>query len=151
MTPSDSAIVVRLGPAEFGIRLHEADEVLRAPEITRIPFPPPGICGVSSVRGSLFPVMDLGVRLLGRAARRPGRLVIVTDPDEDHDIGLLVDAVTGLVPIAEAVHEPPPEVEATLPLGWMAGVVSPEPGRLVTLLNLGPVLHPTGPADRKRR
>jgi purine-binding chemotaxis protein CheW len=151
MSDSGSAVVVRLGPAEFGIPVDQAEEVLRTPPITRLPFPPPAVCGVASVRGSLFPVLDLGVRLLGREARRPGRTLIVTDPDGEHSVGLLVDAVTGLVQMPETVQEPPPEAEATLPPGWVAGMVSRAPGRLVTLLHLGPVLAVAAPADQERR
>lgn len=132
-----SAVTVRLGRAEFGLPMDAVREVLRPPPITRTPFPPPDVRGVTHLRGSLLPVVDLASRLLGTAAATPGRLVVVEQGAEA--VALLVDRVTGVVE-DDAPESPPPEAEAALPPGWLAGVVVPEDGRLVTLLNLGPVL-----------
>lgn len=136
----DRAVVVRVGGVEFGLDVRRVREVLRAPRITRLPFPPPTILGIVSIRGTLVPVMDLGERLLGRPADREGRLVVVRDPDREGSIGLLVDAVLDLVPLAAASQSPPPEVEASLPAGWVEGVVSASQDRLVTLIDLIHVL-----------
>lgn len=132
------AIVVRLGRAEFGIPINRVREVLRPPPLVRIPFPPPAVCGIIHLRGSVLPVIDLGLRLLGRASAPPGRLVVVSDGG---GWALRVDGVLGLVSTSpESLREAPPEADATLPPGAVAGVVIPAPGRLVTLLNLAPVL-----------
>jgi purine-binding chemotaxis protein CheW len=147
----ERAVVVRLGETEFGIDVRRVREVLRMPAITRLPFPPPTILGIVSIRGTLVPVMDLGARLLGCPADRQGRLVVVRDPERDGSVGLLVDEVLDLAPMEEAAHEPPPEVEASLPSGWILGVLSPESSRLVTLLDLTHVLDlKTLAAEEKR-
>lgn len=136
----ERAVVVRLGDTEFGIDVRRVREILRVPHITRLPFPPPTLLGIVSVRGTLVPVMDLGERLLRRPADRDGRLVVVRDPDREGSIGLLVDAVRDLIALDAAPQEPPPEVEASLPAGWIIDVLSPQPERLVTLLDLTRVL-----------
>jgi purine-binding chemotaxis protein CheW len=142
---------VRVGAVEFGLPLDRVLEVVRVPPITRLPFPPPSIAGVASVRGSLVPVMDLGVRLLGPSADPGGRLVVVADPAGGGEVALLVDAVTGLIAAGERGAEPPPEVEASLPPGWVAEVVTPAPDRLITVLRLEPVLALSDSADKERR
>lgn len=136
----ERAVVVRVGGVEFGLEVRRVREVLRAPRITRLPFPPPTILGIISIRGSLVPVMDLGQRLLGRPSRLDGRLVVVRDPEHDGAVGLLVDAVLDLVPLDAHPQQPPPEVEASLPAGWVAGVVTPADDRLITLIELTYVL-----------
>lgn len=134
-------VAVRLGAAEFGLPIERVREVLAPPPITRVPFVPTAICGVTSVRGTILPVLDLGLRLLGSEAARPGRLVVVGAGEGAGPVGLLVDAVTGLVEApAEAIQAPPLEAEATLPVGFILGVVAAEAGRLVTLLDLSRVL-----------
>lgn len=134
-------VAVRLNAAEFGLPIDRVREVLAPPPITRVPFVPPAICGVASVRGTILPVLDLGLRLLGSEAVRPGQLVVVSGSEDEGPIGLLVDAATGLVEApAELIQAPPPEAEATLPTGFILGVVVPEAGRLVTLLDLSRVL-----------
>lgn len=136
----ERAVVVRVGGVEFGLDVRRVREVLRAPRITRLPFPPPTILGIVSIRGTLVPVMDLGERLLGQPSDPDGRLVVVRDPERDGSIGLLVDAVLDLVPLASSDQAPPPEVEASLPDGWVDGVVAPTEDRLVTLIDITHVL-----------
>ncbi len=143
-------VAVRLDAAEFGLPIARVREVLAPPAITRVPFVPPAICGVTSVRGTILPVLDLGLRLLGSEAARPGRLVVVSGTEAEGPVGLLVDAVTGLVEAPpEGIQEPPPEAEASLPAGFILGVVSPEEGRLVTLLDLSRVLAVAEPAEKE--
>ena len=140
-SPELEIVTVRLGPAEFGIPIQHVREVLRVPPIAPVPFTPEPLRGLVSVRGSLLPVVDLGLRLLGTPAARPGRLAAVQAPDAMEMIALLVDAVTGLETVAETqLRSMPPELEAALPNGIAAGVVSLGPGRLVTLLRLPSVL-----------
>lgn len=149
MTPAAGIVAVRLGVAEFGLPIQRVREVLVPPPITRVPFVPPAVCGVTSLRGTLLPVLDLGLRLLGSEAVRPGLLVVVTDTGE-RAIGVLVDAVSGMVEAPpERLQAPPPEAEATLPAGFMAGVVAPEPGRLVTILELARVLTMDEPTEEE--
>lgn len=143
-------VAVRLDAAEFGLPIERVREVLAPPPITRVPFVPAAICGVTSVRGAILPVLDLGLRLFGSEATRPGQLVVVSGTEGEGPVGLLVDAATGLVEVPpEAVQAPPAEAEATLPPGFILGVIAPEPGRLVTLLDLSRVLAVGEPAEKE--
>ena len=144
----DRAVVVRVGETEFGIDVKHVREVLRPPAITRLPFPPPTILGIASVRGTLVPVMDLGLRLLDRPVGGDARLVVVWEPQSE---GVVVDEVRDLVALDGPSHEAPPEVEVSLPPGWIAGVLSPTPDRLVTLLDLPHVLDVQSPAAEENR
>jgi purine-binding chemotaxis protein CheW len=147
---TDMAVSVRLGTAEFGLPIAQVREVLRTPRITAIPFAPAYVAGVVSVRGVLIPVVDLGIRLLGQAAVAPGRLVVVAGGAESGPVGLLVDAITGLVDAApDLVLPPPAEAEAALPAGFVTGVLAPEAGQLVTLLHLPPVLSRAGTPNKE--
>lgn len=139
-------LAVTAAGAEFGLPVDAVQEVVRIPHITRLPFPPPSIRGVTSVRGEVVTVMDLGERLLGRSSDPERRLVVVTDPTTGEKVGLLVEDVAGLV--AQDREQPTPaETEASLPDGWIERLVSPSPERMVTVLRLAPVLalHATTP------
>ncbi|CAN5704536.1 chemotaxis protein CheW [soil metagenome] len=144
-------LAVLVSGVEFGIPVDAVCSVITVPAITRLPFPPPSVAGVASVRGTLVPVLDLGERLLRSASSRTGRLVLVEDFTTGQQIGLLVDAVLGLVAGHLRSLTPPPEVEASLPFGWIEGIVSPEPDRLITLLNLEPVLAVSTPTDKEQQ
>lgn len=148
-------VVVRVGAVEFGLPIERVREVVRVPPITRIPFPPPSILGVASVRGTILPVMDLRHRLFGDpggAAETPetaARLVVVSDP-ANGEVGLVVDAVPGLARRGEEAQPVPPEVEAALPAGWIEEVIAPDQGRLITLLRLEPVLALSDAPEEER-
>jgi purine-binding chemotaxis protein CheW len=147
----ERAVVVRVGEAQFGVDVRHVREVLRLPAVTRLPFPPPTILGIVSVRGTLVPVMDLGLRLLDAPANREGRLVVVWDPESEGVVGLLVDEVLDLVPLHATTHDAPPEVTASLPEGWIRSVLAPDADRLVTLLDLPRVLDVPTPAAEESR
>lgn len=135
-----SAVAVRLGGAHFGLPLERVSAVLRPPPVTRAPFPPPDVVGVVHLRGALLGVLDLGTRLRGDPAVRPGRLVVVSPAAGGEAVALLVDRVAGIVETDEEVDPPPPEAVAGLPEGWLGGVVRSAEGRLVALLDLDNVL-----------
>lgn len=147
----ERAVVVRVGDVEFGIEVRRVREVLRAPPITRVPYPPPAVLGIVSIRGMLVPIVDLGERLLGQPSARDGRLVIVRDPEQEGSIGLLVDGVLDLIPLDDSGSEPPPEVEASLPSGWILRILAPGAERIVTLLELTRVLDIQIPTLEEQR
>lgn len=148
--PMRQAVVVQLGETQFGIPIDRVHEVLHVPPITRLPFPPPSVLGVVNVRGVVLPIIDLGDRIFGVPAKRDGRIVVVTESQSRSDIALLVDQVIDLVPLDIDSGDLPPELAASLPAGWIDSVISPGPDRLVTLLNLEPVLTKPDPADEER-
>lgn len=144
-------LAVEVGGAVFGLRIERVREVGPVPPIARLPFPPAAVIGAASVRGEILAVIDLGARLVDRPASREGRLVVVAHPDGSGNVGLLVDAVAGMVDRADPVADPPPDVAAALPAGWIDEILAPAPDRLVTVLRLGPVLELADSDDKERR
>lgn len=133
---------VRLGDARFGIWVDEVLEILRTPPISLLPLPLRELAGVTSVRGEVIPVLDLGIRLLDTPARRPGRLVLIQHHESDAVLGLLVDAVDTLLSVVEEEIRPAPgAAEAALPPEMMTGVVVHDSG-VVTVLHLGRAAAP---------
>lgn len=134
-----TAVSVHLGAAEYGLPLTHIREVLRPPAITQTPDAPADVCGVAQVRGTLLAVVDLGMRLGGIAAAPPGRLVVVQHAGGE-PLGLLVDAIGGLLEVEGDLQPVPAEADAALPDGWLAGMAAVPPDRLVAVLNLDRVL-----------
>lgn len=136
----EAFVSVRLGAAEFGLPMSQVLEVLRPPPVTPVPFSPPAVCGVASVRGTVIPVVDLGLRLVGAPAARPGRLVVVAGP-AGGPVGLLADDVMRIVEAPSGGAEAAPDAgQRSLPEGFITGVVTSDGGRTVALLDLHPVL-----------
>ena len=140
--PGRGLLMVTLGEARFGLWVDEVLEILRTPPITRLPLAAREIAGVTSVRGVVIPVLDLGERLMGVPALRPGRLVLIRHRPTGSMVGLLVDGVDTLLGVRDAEIRPtPPEAEAELPPGYVTGVVAGDQG-VVTVLHVGEAAAP---------
>ncbi len=135
-------LVLRLGEARFGLWVDEILEIVRTPPISRLPLASPEVPGVTSVRGDVLPVLDLGIRLMGEPAERPGRLVVVRHNPTQSILGLLVDGVDTLAEVAASeLRDPPPASEARLDPSLVRGVVTRDTG-VVTVLHIGRAAAP---------
>jgi purine-binding chemotaxis protein CheW len=117
-----SALLARTGGARFIVPAAGVGEVLRMPELTRVPGLPHWVPGVANVRGQVLAVVDLRP-LLGLAkdasAVRPRLLRLDAGGVE---VGLRVDAVDGVADIDLDQSEPLPPGAAAPDL--FTGVIS---------------------------
>lgn len=143
-SPVREALVVEILGVEFGFDLRDVTEVSDVPPITRLPFANGSIPGVLAIRGAILPVFDLADRLFGRPSDRKGRIIIAPDPRYRSQIAILVERIVDLITFTTMDGAIPPEVVASLPPGWIEGVVSTDENRFVTMLNLPAVLERTG-------
>ncbi|HSA77348.1 MAG TPA: chemotaxis protein CheW [Nitrospirota bacterium] len=98
-----------LGGEEYVLPVDDVREVLKSRELTIVPNSPPHVLGVTSIRGTVLPVIDLSRRLgLPPAARGEKARIIIISPD-DEDAGIVVDRVTGVVRISPDAIRPTPE------------------------------------------
>lgn len=134
--PGRELLVLHLGPVRFGAWIDEVLEIVRTPPISRLPLAHPEVVGVTSVRGDVVPVLDLGARLLGAPAARPGRLVLIRHQESGTVVGLLVDDADLMVDVNDdEIQAPPAPAEARLPAELVTGVVSRDEG-VVTVLHI---------------
>lgn len=124
----------QLGAEEYAVMVDDVREVLKLRELTDVPNTPEYILGVTSLRGTMLTVIDLGRRLgLAPGVRDERTRIIVTSPDEE-DVGLLVDRVTGVLKIMDEAIKPPPE-NVEQGVEFLRGIVRKD-DRLVILLDL---------------
>ncbi len=97
-------LTVRAGRARVAMAASGVAEVIRAPRITRMPHGPPGLIGVTHLRGAVLPVVSLS-QLLGETATTEVTRVVVLRRDQP--LGLAVDSVEALK--AAGVDEAAPE------------------------------------------
>ncbi|HYA87168.1 MAG TPA: chemotaxis protein CheW [Nitrospirota bacterium] len=99
----------RLGSEEYAVLVADVREVLKIRELTRVPNAPDYILGITSLRGTMLPVIDL-CRRLGLKPTEPSEkariIVISTDDDE---VGLVVDRVNSVIRVPLQEIKPAPE------------------------------------------
>ena len=127
-------VAVRMAGELYLVAREEAREVLGIPApLTRVPGAKPWILGLASIRGQLFPIIDLRYYLGGGAtpATRLTRIVVVNH--RDVPAGLVVDEVLGFRRFKETEFSA--EVPATIvPCGrFLAGSFQHEQDQLPVL------------------
>jgi purine-binding chemotaxis protein CheW len=151
--PTRTVLTFTVGGETYGVEILSIREIIKVREVTEVPRTPRFLIGVISVRGVVIPVIDLRMRLKLTAppATRAARILVVVKDGEPY--GLLVDAVSGVVRLAESEIEPPPSTLAS-ESNFLAGIGRHRAGRrdrLVILLSLGQVVDFEVRGSRRRR
>ena len=97
----------RIGSRRFALPVAQVREIVRADSPTPVPHPPYAVLGVFNLRGRVVPLLDLRSRLglPRRAIDADSRIVVVES--EARRIGILVDSVERVAPLAQSAIHPP--------------------------------------------
>ena len=132
-----------LGGEMFGVGILNVKEIIEYGELTQIPMLPGFIRGVINLRGAVVPVIDLAARFGAAGATVQKRtcnvIVEVRQDDLQHDIGIMVDAVSEVLEISGADIEPAPSFGAKIRADFIAGMGKVE-GKFVIILDIQKVL-----------
>ena len=132
-------IVFNLGDEEYGADIRQVREVIPRGDITAIPDSPEFIKGVTNVRGEITVVIDLKARFFLPTKKEVESGHIVITEQEKNLFGLMVDEVTEVLRIPEAVKKPTPELVTKIDRVYIRGVITIEE-RLILLIDLAKVL-----------
>ncbi|WP_256623144.1 chemotaxis protein CheW [Methanolobus chelungpuianus] len=144
-TPNDllQLVIFNLGTEEFGIDIMKVQEIIRLPDITRIPKSPDYIKGVINLRGKIIVVMDLDKRfgLPSKEITEESR-IIVADVDGSI-VGMVVDSVSEVIRLMASSVDPTPEIIThSINASYLRGVGKID-DRLLILLNLENIINET--------
>jgi purine-binding chemotaxis protein CheW len=115
-------------------------EIIRPQKLSSLPKAPPFVEGVINLRGSVIPVVDLRRRfdLPDRPVDHNTRLLIVSVARQA--LGLVVDDVTEVIPVAVKDIKPPPQVVRGVDAEYLVGVCLAKEA-MVMLLNIDRILN----------
>ncbi|MFH1540067.1 MAG: chemotaxis protein CheW [bacterium] len=139
---AEGRLYVRFKLAEetYGVPISSVQEIIKPKQITEIPHTPDFLCGVVNLRGKIVPVIDLRMRLglpTGEITKFT-RIVIVRFKEQV--IGMLVDSVIEVRPIAEEkIEAASPLIAGPVDSDFFEGVANLDE-RIVIILDIGKVL-----------
>ena len=124
--PALQYLTFSLGDEVFAMDIRCVREIIQHGSMTMVPLMPDFVRGVINLRGSVVPVIDLQSRF-GRARAQIGKktCIIIFDSvsaDEKVELGLLVDAVSEVIDIAQAHVEPAPQFGSTIRREFIHGM-----------------------------
>lgn len=126
-----------LGEDEFGADIMDVKEIIRVPDITRVPHAPDYVEGVCSLRGNVLPIIDGRARFnLERKKKDENSRVLVIDVG-GKATGIIVDKVSEVMRVSATNIEEPPQIVRNVDSNFLNGVVKLNDGkRLVMLLDV---------------
>ncbi|HOD16353.1 MAG TPA: chemotaxis protein CheW [Spirochaetota bacterium] len=128
-----------LDDVEYGVDILAVHEILRFPEITRLPNTPNFIIGVINLRGNVIPVVDVRRRFGFPRAKVTDLTRIIVIETNDKLVGLMVDNVHQVVRITQNNVDPPSELIEGVSEKYIWGIGRLK-DRLIVILNLANIL-----------
>lgn len=132
-------IAFRVGSQEFCVDIMVVRELRGWTETTPLPQAPAYVRGVINLRGTVLPVIDMGVRIGLAACEASARHVVIVVCIGDQLVGLLVDSVCDILNVSEEGLQPTPEVACDTLHSFVTALVSID-DRMVGLLALDHLL-----------
>ncbi|WP_041793918.1 chemotaxis protein CheW [Pararhodospirillum photometricum] len=124
----------------FAVPLSEVQEIIRMPEMVRVPLSPPALEGLANLRGSVLPVIRLRrVFSLGDIEHDDATRVVVLD--QGRPVGLVVDRVANVVTVEEDRIEAAQSIGASIDTDLLTGMIKGNDGAsMVMILDAGKVV-----------
>jgi len=132
-------VIFELGSEIFGIDIASVEGINKMLDITKVPQAPSYVEGITNLRGSILPVIDLQKRFGLEIQERNNETRIVVANVAGVKIGMIVTAVSEVLTIDDSVIEPPPPMVSNINSEFIVGVAKIDK-RLVILLDLAKVL-----------
>jgi purine-binding chemotaxis protein CheW len=107
----------------FAVPLALVHEIIRYPDIVRVPLGAPSLEGLGNLRGTVLPILSLR-RLLGSpdVDHDDATRVVVLD-DDGRPVGLVVDRMANVVTAELDRIEPADKIRSTIATDLLTGVI----------------------------
>lgn len=139
-----------LGGENYCVLIAQVKEVIRVPEITRVPMTPSFVKGITNLRGEIISVLDIREFFgLQETKKALDSRVMITDVS-GYTVGILVDAILGTDDIEEsAIQAPLATIKQEL-RSFTKGQVQQQ-DNIFTLLDIDKVLKSEGIEELRKR
>lgn len=122
-----------LGDEHYGVDILKVQEIRGYDAVTRLPDAPDYIKGVINLRGTIVPVIDLRLKLRLAEARYDSFTVMIVLNVENRVVGIVVDSVSDVVPLADEQVRATPEFGAAVDTRFIAGIGTLDEKMLILL------------------
>jgi purine-binding chemotaxis protein CheW len=132
-------VVFNLANENYGVDIAAVDGIVKMQPITAVPHAPGFVEGVTNLRGEVLPVIDLRKRFGLPQGEITKDTRIVNVEMDGVKVGMMVDAVSEVLRVAEENIEPPSPIVVTVDSAFITGIAKVDE-RLIILLDLARVL-----------
>jgi purine-binding chemotaxis protein CheW len=106
MDTDQQFVLFQLASASYAVAIASVQEIIRLPALTQVPHALPHVVGITNLRGTIVPVLDLRQRCGFPAAEPTAATRVVVVQQGCHSLGLIVDSVDEVTTIAADSVQP---------------------------------------------
>lgn len=118
----------------FAVPLAEVQEIIRMPDVVRLPLSPPSLEGLANLRGTVLPVLNLRtVFQIESCLHDDSTRVVVLD--QGSPVGLVVDRMANVVTVEADRIEQAESIRASVDSGLLTGMIKSADGAMVMILD----------------
>ncbi|MEK8046100.1 chemotaxis protein CheW [Ideonella margarita] len=123
------------GDEVFAVEMAPVQEIIRLPDVVRVPLSPPTLEGLANLRGKVLPIVSLR-RVLGFADQEADDTTRAVVIDIGQPMGFVVDRVASVVGVDKSKIESVDGISATIDSDLLSGLIKDIGGHaMVMVLN----------------
>ena len=139
-------VVFELAGEHYGVDISAVESIIKIQPITVVPQAPEFVEGITNLRGTILPVIDLhkrfGLQNIAKNEdltdhRDESRIVVVSM--NGTKVGMIVDGVSEVLRVSTESIEPPPPMVASINSAFITGIAKVSE-KLIILLDLARIL-----------
>jgi purine-binding chemotaxis protein CheW len=133
-------VIFSLGNELYGVTIHSVESIIKMQAITEVPRTEDYVLGVTNLRGTVVPVLDLRRRFNMTNIENTVHTRIIIINSDSAKVGIVVDEVTEVLKISQKTIQPPPPMSTTIESAYINGIARINDS-LVILLDLEKILQ----------
>ncbi|MBF0369310.1 MAG: chemotaxis protein CheW [Magnetococcales bacterium] len=126
ITETTQFLTFTLADEVFAVDISQVKEVLEWTPMTKVPRTPAFMCGVTNLRGSVVPVVDMRLKFgMSKGDRTVNTCIIIVEvnvEDGQTVLGAMADSVREVIGLEPDQIEPPPKIGTKLRTEFIKGM-----------------------------
>jgi len=123
-----------LAGEEYAVEVMDVQEIIRVPEITKVPSAPSFIEGVINLREKIIPIINLRERFaFGEIKKTDATRILIVNVN-GLTTGITVDSVSEVLRVPKSTIDPPPPIISGAEAEYIKGVARLDGGKKLLLL-----------------
>ena len=126
-------VTFTVGQEVYAVDMQPVQEIIRVPEVVRVPLTPPSLNGLANLRGNVLPILCLRnlFNLPTREADESTRALVL---DYGQPLGFVVDRVTSVIMVEEDQVQPVSDIQATVHTDLLTGLLKQVAGHELVMI-----------------
>jgi purine-binding chemotaxis protein CheW len=126
-------VIFHIQGERFAVSLAEVQEIIRVPEVVKVPLSPLSLDGIANLRGQVLPIVSLREAFgFPSALHDDSTRVVVLD--HGRPIGLVVDRMANVVTVEPDRIEPAETIRSTVEADFLTGMIRDTDGRSIIMI-----------------